>query len=55
MYKNIIIENSDKVQIIKLNRPKSLNALNKDLLKELSDCLVEADNNKKCFLISLPS
>ena len=53
MYKNIIIENSDKVQIIKLNRPKSLNALNKDLLKELSDCLVEADNNKKIRCVIL--
>ena len=53
MYKNIIIENSDKVQIIKLNRPKSLNALNKDLLKELSDSLVEADNNKKIRCVIL--
>ena len=53
MYKNIIIENSDKVQIIKLNRPKSLNALNKDLLKELSDCLTDADSNKKIRCVIL--
>ena len=46
MYNNIIVENVDKIQIIKLNRPKSLNALSKDLLIELSDCLIEADNNK---------
>ncbi len=53
MYKNIIIENSNKVQIIKLNRPKSLNALNKDLLKELSDCLTDADSNKKIRCVIL--
>ena len=53
MYNNIIVENVDKVQIIKLNRPKSLNALSKDLLKELSDCLFEADNNKKIRCVIL--
>ena len=53
MYNNIIIENFDKIQIIKLNRPKSLNALSKDLLKELSDCLIEADNNKRVRCVIL--
>jgi len=53
MYNNIIVEKLDKIQIIKLNRPKSLNALSKDLLIELSDCLVEADNNKKVRCVIL--
>lgn len=53
MYNNIIVENLDKTQIIKLNRPKSLNALSKDLLIELSDCLKEADNNKKIRCVIL--
>jgi enoyl-CoA hydratase len=53
MYNNIIIENIDKVQIIKLNRPKSLNALSKELIKELSDCLIKADNNKKIRCVIL--
>ena len=53
MYNNIIVENFDKIQIIKLNRPKSLNALSKDLLKELSDCLIEADNNKRVRCVIL--
>ena len=53
MYNNIIVENLDKIQIIKLNRPKSLNALSKDLLIELSDCLIEADNNKKVRCVIL--
>ena len=53
MYNNIIVENLDKIQIIKLNRPKSLNALSKDLLIELSDCLIEADKNKKVRCVIL--
>jgi enoyl-CoA hydratase len=53
MYNNIIVENLDKIQIIKLNRPKSLNALSKNLLIELSDCLIEADNNKKVRCVIL--
>ena len=54
MYNNIIVENLDKIQIIKLNRPKSLNALSKDLLIELSDCLIEADKNKnvRCLILT---
>ena len=47
MYKNIIIENINNVKIIKLNRPKCLNALSKDLLNELSDALSEAEIDKK--------
>ena len=39
MYNNLITKNLNKIQIIQLNRPKSLNALNKELIKELSDCL----------------
>ena len=53
MYNNIIVENLDKIQIIKLNRPKSLNALSKDLLIELSDSLIEANNNKKVRCVIL--
>jgi enoyl-CoA hydratase len=53
MYNNIIVENLDKIQIIKLNCPKSLNALSKNLLIELSDCLIEADNNKKVRCVIL--
>ena len=53
MYNNIIVENDEKVQIIKLNRPKSLNALSKELIRELSDCLIKADNNKKIRCVIL--
>ena len=53
MYNNLIIKNLNKIQIIQLNRPKSLNALNKELIKELSDCLIEVENNKKIRCVIL--
>ena len=34
MYNNLIIKILNKIQIIQLNRPKSLNALNKELIKD---------------------
>ena len=30
MYKNIVVEEKNKINIITINRPKQLNALNKD-------------------------
>lgn len=46
-FKNIIFEKNDKVAIISINRPKALNALNSETLKEL-DCVVDmiADDNE---------
>ena len=44
---NIIFEKIKKVGIIKLNRPKYLNALCDDLISELNETLdnIENDNN----------
>lgn len=39
-FKNIIFEKNDKIAIISINRPKALNALNSETLKEL-DCAVD--------------
>lgn len=39
-FKNIILEKNDKIAIISINRPKALNALNSETLKEL-DCAVD--------------
>ena len=47
MYKNILVKDIHKVRLIELNRPKSLNALNKELLKELAEILNETDKNKE--------
>ncbi|MBK0400009.1 enoyl-CoA hydratase [Limibaculum sp. M0105] len=42
-YENIIVEKREHVALIRLNRPKALNALNSALMRELGDALVKAD------------
>ena len=53
-YSNIIVEVSDYVAVIKLNRPDALNALNSALLGELAQALKEADASDKvrCIIIT---
>ena len=53
-YENIIVEITDHVCLIKLNRPKALNALNSQLVTELSDAVSQAETNDKvrCMIIS---
>ncbi|MCL5777678.1 enoyl-CoA hydratase [Limibaculum sp. FT325] len=42
-YENIIVETRDHVALIRLNRPKALNALNSALMRELGEALARAD------------
>ncbi|SPF81197.1 enoyl-CoA hydratase [Pseudoprimorskyibacter insulae] len=53
-YETIIVEVETHVATIKLNRPDALNALNSELLGELTQALHEADNNDKvrCIIIT---
>ena len=53
-YKSIIVEIEDNVSVIRLNRPDALNALNSELLGELTDALEAADANEKvrCVIIA---
>lgn len=53
-YKTLIVEITDSVCVIRLNRPDALNALNFELLSELSDALGEADRNDKvrCMIVT---
>ena len=44
-YENILVETRDKVGIITLNRPKALNALNAELIKELAQALDNMEAN----------
>lgn len=53
-YENILVETQDKVGLIRLNRPKALNALNDRLMDELGDALLkfDADENIGCIVIT---
>ena len=53
-YKTIIYEKKDRIGTITLNRPKSMNALNGDVLRELSDVLdvIEVDDEVKVVIIT---
>ena len=52
-YKTIIVEIEDHIALIRLNRPEALNALNTELLGELSQALREADANDRVRCIVL--
>jgi enoyl-CoA hydratase len=53
-YENIIVETRGKVGLITLNRPKALNALSPDLMREVSAALddFEADDGVGCMVIT---
>ncbi|WP_439154529.1 enoyl-CoA hydratase [Yoonia sp.] len=53
-FETIIVDISDDVATLTLNRPEALNALNAVLLKELCQALEEADANDKvrCIIIT---
>ena len=51
--KNLILEKEGKLAIVTINRPKALNALNSETLKELDSAIsnIENDNNIYCVII----
>ena len=53
-YETLIVETTDGVQLIRLNRPQALNALNSTLLTELVGALdaAEADDAIRCLIIT---
>jgi enoyl-CoA hydratase len=53
-YENLLVETRGKAGLIVLNRPKALNALSPDLMRELSDALLkfEADENIGAMVIT---
>jgi len=53
-YENIIVETRGKVGLITLNRPKALNALSPDLMRELSKAVdvFEADSRIGCIVVT---
>jgi enoyl-CoA hydratase len=53
MYNTILTEQKGGIQIITINRPNQLNALNKATIEELHDALKQADENPKTGVIIL--
>ncbi|MGA7004041.1 MAG: enoyl-CoA hydratase [Pseudolabrys sp.] len=53
-YQNILVETQGRVGIIRLNRPRALNALNKALIAELTQAIETFDADEKigCMLIT---
>lgn len=53
-YKTIIYEVQGKVAVIKFNRPKALNAINPDVLTELSDAIdkIEGDSSIRVLVLT---
>ncbi|HPE49853.1 MAG TPA: enoyl-CoA hydratase-related protein, partial [Hyphomonas sp.] len=45
-YKTITFEHSDRVALVTINRPESLNALNQEVMAEVAHVFGEIDRNK---------
>ncbi|MFD1062478.1 enoyl-CoA hydratase/isomerase family protein [Winogradskyella litorisediminis] len=52
-YQNILSESSNGITTITINRPKKLNALNRETIKELHDAFAEADQSADTKVIIL--
>jgi enoyl-CoA hydratase len=52
-YENIILEPHGKVMLIRLNRPKALNALSPELTKELGDALDHLEKDDQVSVVVL--
>lgn len=50
---NILIDTKDRVQLITINRPNQLNALNKKTIEELNYAFLEAEKNENVRVIIL--
>lgn len=52
-YENILVETQGKVGVIRLNRPKALNALNDQLMNELGEAMLAFDGDEQIGCIVL--
>ena len=53
IYDNIILQKEEKIALVTINRPESLNALNSKTIQELSDIFGELDADKEIRVIIL--
>ena len=53
-YKNLIVEENNKIKIVKISRPEKLNALNNQTLSELNSVLdeIQVNNSVKVVIIT---
>ena len=52
-YNNLIVEVENKIALVTLNRPQALNALNKDLLDDISNFFTNADSDSEIRVVIL--
>jgi enoyl-CoA hydratase len=52
-YENILLDKQNKISVITINRPESLNALNAKTISELSSALEELNTDADCRVIIL--
>ncbi|GAA0182480.1 short-chain-enoyl-CoA hydratase [Clostridium sediminicola] len=50
-YKNLLVDEKERVGILTINRPSALNALNSETLKELDQAINEMDKNENIYVI----
>lgn len=50
-YSNLLVDNQDAICTITINRPKKLNALNTETIKELHEAFKQADESRKVQVI----
>ena len=53
MYEHLLLETKGPIAILKINNPKSLNALNIATMTELNDCLAGIETNKDIRVVIL--
>lgn len=51
--KNIILEKEENLAIVTINRPKALNALNSETLKDLDVVLEDLENDSNIYCVIL--
>ncbi|HBK71689.1 MAG TPA: enoyl-CoA hydratase [Flavobacteriaceae bacterium] len=52
-YNNILVTENDEITTITINRPKKLNALNKETIQELHDAFADADSDEETRVVFL--
>lgn len=50
-YENILLEREDKLAVVTINRPQSLNALNAKTIQEISSAMDELNADPTCRVI----